>query len=102
MIRGSVVGDHETRIPIRTEISRQDAEPGPTRGGEASRGSDIFKPSVPQVVKELCNRSSEGLRSAIVSSALRRKAVPRIELHIMHHRQIQVAVAIVIEERCAG
>ena len=60
MIGGSVVGDYETRISIRTEISCQDAEPGPTRGSEAHRGGDVFKSPVPQVVIKLCDCSSEG------------------------------------------
>ena len=102
MIGRAIVGHHETRITIRTEISGQDAEPGSLLRVQAHLLRHVFESPVPQVAIQLRDGSFEWLRTAIVFGTLRRITRTAIKLHVVNHRQIEQAVPVVVDERGAG
>ena len=89
MVGRSVVGNHETRKPVRTEISGQDAKPGPLFRVQAQFHRHVFKPSVSLVAKELRNRSREWGRSTIILGTLWRITGPGIKFHIVNYCQVK-------------
>ncbi len=102
VIGRTVVGNHETRIAIRTEISRQNAEPGPLFRVQAHFHRHVFEASVPQIAIQLRDGSFERLRTAVIFGTLRRITRTGIELHVVNHRQIEQAVPIVVDKRGTG
>ena len=102
MIGRAIVGHHETRITVRTEISGQDTQPRPSLGVQASFLRHVFESPVPQVVKKLRHGSFKWLRPAIVFGTLRQITGPAEKLHVVNHGQIEETVPIVVDKRGTG
>ncbi len=102
IIRRAIVGDHETGIPIGTEISRENAQPRPRPRVQTDLIGHILEPPVPQVAIQLGRRPLERRRTAIIEFAIEHVAGTAIEVDVVNHRQVQQAVPVVIDECGAG
>src|ERR1017187_6179915 len=102
MVGRAVVGNHETRIPVRAEISRQDAESGSLFRVQAHLRRHVFEASVPQIAIQLRDGSFERLRTAVIFGTLRRITRTGIKLHVVNYGQIEQTVPIEVDKGGTG
>ena len=101
LVGGRVVGDVEIEPAVAVQIIGDNAEPGAVGAGDPGRFGDVGEMAVTVVPIQTIGCRAIGSRSAVIARARPVRAglvTGEREIQVVRHEQIEIAIAVVIEE----
>src|SRR5438093_726934 len=105
LVRRAVVGDVQIQPAVAVVVAGRDAEPVAKRSRDAGSLRDVDEPSVTVVPEQPVGHRTKGARAAVVARAGRVVAQlvgGQREVDVARDKEIEMAVAVGVDERSAG